>query len=234
MEIKLFTIPNIITLMNLVSGSMAVIIALTTGNMLHAALCIVLAAVFDFFDGFAARLLKQTSPLGVQLDSLADIVSFGLAPSVMLYATYNTLSPALVQGFSLAPVALILVAFSALRLAKFNIDTTQTTEFVGMPTPAAALFAAPTMAIIQTKGIQMPSEVIVVIAVVLALLLISPVRMFSLKFHGFGWAENKLRYSFLVVSVAMIAAMPTLSVPAIIVLYTFISVVRHFACSKSR
>ena len=179
MKPRYFTIPNLLTLSNLFCGSLAVLSAFG-GNLERSFWLIVLAAVFDFCDGFAARLLKQYSPLGGELDSLADIVSFGLAPSAVVYAIYCTAvcEPA---GLPLADaagtgvgawryVAFIIVLLSALRLARFNVDTEQTSEFIGMPTPACAIFFASTGYLFARgmfTGFDM--RLILIVAVVMAL-----------------------------------------------------------------
>ena len=138
MKIKLFTLPNILTLCNLLCGAAAAVAALRFDNLQWPLLFIVAAAVFDFLDGFAARLFKSYSPLGKELDSLADCVSFGFAPSAILLNIYETSGGEGPWGY----LVFILAAFSALRLAKFNIDENQSTQFIGMPTPAAALLVA--------------------------------------------------------------------------------------------
>ena len=140
MKIKLFTIPNLLTLSNLFCGSVAVVSALVWGDLKLAFGLMVLAAVFDFFDGFAARLLNQSSPIGLQLDSLADDISFGLAPAAIMYSLYQWMPGIwLPEGYP-GLVVFVFTACAALRLAKFNIDETQHTEFCGLPTPANALF----------------------------------------------------------------------------------------------
>lgn len=227
MKIRLFTVPNMLTLANLLCGCVAVIFALVHHAYATAFWLIVAAAVFDFLDGFAARLLKQTSPLGVQLDSLADDVTFGLAPAVVMYdlyvhsASYYNLN-AEVMGW-MKYLVLIIAAFSVLRLAKFNIDTTQTTEFEGLPTPANALMLM-SLAMLEESGrVVLYQEHILLISVAAALLLISPIRMFALKFKSFGIKGNELRYAFIVASVAMIICITAYSVLAIIVLYIAVS-----------
>lgn len=223
MKIRLFTIPNFITLANLLCGCAAVVAALRYGDPTTAFLLLVAAAVCDFFDGFAARLLKSYSPLGVQLDSLADMVSFGLAPASILFTLASQSRPEVgVWAFA----AYLLAAFSALRLAKFNIDETQTSEFCGLPTPAAALFAA-ALGLLRDRGeLLLPGWAYVAAAVVLALLLVSPVRMFALKFHGFGWRGNELRYGFILFSAVLLALLQWFAVPVIILSYIVVSTVR--------
>lgn len=225
MKIRLFTIPNILTLLNLACGANAAVRALVFGDLTGAFLWIVLAAVFDFFDGFVARLLKESSPIGVQLDSLADDISFGFAPAAVLYALYMRVSGAWL-GDNAGLIVFVVSAFAALRLAKFNIDDTQHTEFCGLPTPAATLLCASVGMLAEVRGWVVSREAIAVLAVVVALLMISPIRMFSLKFSGFGWRGNEVRYLFLAVSVIAIAVLRPCAIPFIIVLYISISTVR--------
>ena len=227
MKIRLFTVPNMLTLANLLAGSVAVIFTLVYHAYETAFWLIVAAAIFDFLDGFAARLLKQTSPLGVQLDSLADDVTFGLAPAVVMYDLYVHSSSyynlnAEVMGW-MKYVVLIIAAFSVLRLAKFNIDTTQSTEFEGLPTPANALMLMSLAVLAETGRVVLYQEHILLISVAASLLLISPIRMFALKFKSFGIKGNELRYGFIVAALLMIILMPAYALLAIIVLYIVIS-----------
>lgn len=230
MKIRLFTLPNMLTLGNLVAGVLALIVTLTEHDYTMALWLIIIAAVFDFFDGFAARLLKQQSPLGVQLDSLADDVTFGVVPAVVMYDLYAHSSSLFALDATmmhyLGYVTLIIAAFSVLRLAKFNIDTTQSAEFSGLPTPANALMLLSLAALEQQGSVVLSQEHILVISVATALLLISPIRMFALKFKGFGWRGNELRYSFILVSLLLIIFLTTYSILAIIVLYIVVSTLR--------
>lgn len=234
MKIRLFTLPNMLTLANLCAGAAAVIFALQYHAYETAFWLIIAAAVCDFFDGFAARLLGQTSPLGVQLDSLADDISFGLAPAAVMYdlyihsTSYYDLSADVMEPLRF--VVLIIAAFSALRLAKFNIDTTQTTEFEGLPTPANALMLMSLATLVEQGEVAISQEHILLIAVAASLLLISPIRMFALKFKGFGLRGNMLRYGFLTVALLIIIFVPTYSVLAIIVLYIVLSTLRWLCC----
>jgi CDP-diacylglycerol--serine O-phosphatidyltransferase len=219
-----------LTLGNLVCGASAAIALLAHGDFVLAFWLVVASAIFDFFDGFAARLLKSTSAIGVQLDSLADMVSFGLVPAVAMFCWYNNANQATQLPENViaigAYLTLIIVAFSALRLAKFNIDDTQHTEFCGLPTPANGLFCLSLAMLASTDTLALPKEVILVISVVMACLLISPIRMFALKFKGFGWRGNEIRYSFIALCVALIASFTKFAVPAIILLYVVISAIR--------
>lgn len=227
MKIRLFTIPNIITLANLMSGVAATIVTLQHHNYTLALALVVLAAVFDFFDGFVARLLNQQSPLGVQLDSLADDVTFGLVPAVVMFDMYNHTSSycgctSPIMGY-LGYITLIIAAFSVLRLAKFNIDTTQSTEFSGLPTPANALLLLSLAMLFEQGNIMLYQEHILLISVAMSLLLISPIRMFALKFKGFGWRGNQMRYIFILTSLLIIIIATRYSVVIIITLYIVVS-----------
>ena len=219
-----------LTLANLLSGCAAIIFTLQYHAYETAFWLIVAAAVFDFLDGFAARLLKQTSPLGVQLDSLADDVTFGLAPAVVMYdlyinsTSYYGLDPEIMGWLKWG--VLIIAAFSVLRLAKFNIDTTQSAEFEGLPTPANALMLMSLAVLAETGKVVLHQEIILVIALAASLLLISPIRMFAFKFKSFGIKGNELRYGFIVAALALIIFVPAYSLLAIIVLYIALSTLR--------
>ena len=238
MKIRLFTVPNMLTLANLLAGCAAIVFTLQYHAYETAFWLIIAAAVFDFLDGFAARLLKQTSPLGVQLDSLADDVTFGLAPAILMYdlynpsATYYGLAPE-VMGW-LKWGVLIIAAFSVLRLAKFNIDTTQSAEFEGLPTPANALMLMSLAVLAETGKVVLHQEAILLISLAASLLLISPIRMFALKFKSFGIKGNELRYGFIVAAIVLIILVPAYSLLAIIVLYIALSTLRWAFMRKSQ
>lgn len=238
MKIRLFTIPNLLTLSNLLCGSFAVVSALVYGNLTWAFWLIVIAAVFDFFDGFVARLLKCPSPIGVELDSLADMISFGFAPAAVLFVLYG-LAPAgypVSEGLATAGhyAVFILTAFSALRLAKFNVDETQHAEFCGLPTPACTLFCVSLGLLHATEGLVLGKMPILLVALVMSMLLVSPIRMFALKFAGFGWRGNELRYGFILVSVVLLVLLQAKAVPVIILLYIVMSTVRWMLMLRNR
>ena len=228
MKVRFFTIPNLLTLSNLMCGTFAALAALVYDNLEWAVWFVILAAVFDYFDGFAARLLRQSSPIGVQLDSLADMISFGFVPAAVLYAmTTRTMGEEqTLLRYAYAVASFLLAAFSALRLAKFNIDDSQHEEFCGLPTPANALFFTSLGLISARTGFDFGGEWLICIMPLMAWLLISPVRMFSLKFKGFGWRGNEIRYLFLALCVALIAILQLYSIPTIILLYILVSAVR--------
>ena len=236
MKIKLFTVPNIITLGNLLCGCLSIVASLVVGDFKLALIFIVASAVCDFFDGFTARLLRQYSDIGVQLDSLADMVSFGVAPSAIVYAfaaqaTTHFALPAVVAE-CLVYVPFIMAAFSALRLAKFNIDETQHETFEGLPTPANALFCASLVFAVVSSGKSIDVEWLALMSVVMALLLVSPIRMFSFKLKSLAWSKNKSQYIFLALAIVALLTLGVYSVPTIIVLYIVISTVGWLFCKK--
>ncbi|WP_418425486.1 CDP-diacylglycerol--serine O-phosphatidyltransferase [Alistipes sp.] len=230
MKIKLFTIPNLLTLSNLLCGSVAAVSALVWGNLTLAFGLMILAAVFDFFDGFVARLLNQSSPIGLQLDSLADDITFGFLPAAVMYVLYQRMPGVWLPEGNLGLFVFAFTAFAALRLAKFNIDDTQRSEFCGLPSPAAAMLCASLGLLAECYGMTLHRETVLAVAVIVGLLMISNVRMFALKFHGFGWKGNELRYTFMIVSALMAAVLRGYAVPLIIVLYILISLVRGLVC----
>lgn len=222
-------IPNAITCCNLLSGCISCVMAME-GNFVLALTFIVLGAVFDFFDGMVARLLKVSSPLGVQIDSLADDITFGFAPSFMIFTYMQglTLPEYLMPIADIFPYTSFLVAaFSALRLAKFNIDKRQTSTFIGLPTPANALFWA---SLIVGYG-QFISELnygwllMSGLIILSCYLLVAEIPMFSMKIKYFAWRANKIRYSFLIISAPMLLLGFGAAVP-IISLYVAISVLK--------
>lgn len=223
-------IPNTLTCCNLIAGCVATFFAFQA-RFEVALLFIVIGAVFDFFDGFAARLLHVASPIGKELDSLADDVTFGFAPAAIVFSLLRILYPATSAGFQpamLLPYAAFLIAAcSALRLAKFNLDERQTTSFIGLPTPANALFwAALAVGLSQSPWLLAPWMPVALLAgiVLSCFLLVSELPMFALKFKHFGWRGNALRYSFVVVSAALLAVWGLTGFAAVIVLYIVCSV----------
>lgn len=212
-----------ITCLNLLSGCVAVIFALS-GNFLAVVLCVALSAFFDFCDGLAARLLQAYSPMGKELDSLADLVSFGLVPALMCY---NTLPASLPQAYQwVAYLCLMISVFAALRLAKFNIDDTQATTFKGLPVPANALWWLGAVQLLMDR----PQDAIVVWLFVASIplfsyLMVSNIPMFSLKFKGLGWQGNELRYIMLLLSVVLIAWQGIAGLAPVIGLYILLSLI---------
>ncbi len=201
-------IPNTLTCLNLFSGCIASVMAFEA-NYNWALTFIVISAVFDFFDGMCARLFHAPSPIGKELDSLADDVSFGVAPSIIVFSLLRGASyPVWLSGIQdyIPYFAFIISIFSALRLAKFNIDERQTSIFIGLPTPANALFWAAVATkyheLIQQGGIWLAALLILVL--VFSLLMVAEFPMFALKLKSFSWGENKIRYIFLAVSIPLL------------------------------
>lgn len=230
-KIKYFTVPNIFTLGNLTCGAVAVMLAFGSMDIRTAFWLIVAGAILDFFDGFVARLLKQYSAIGKQLDSLADMVTFGIAPAAIIYLTMRQAAGADGWEYYLPWLAFAIPICSALRLAKFNIDESQGDSFVGLPTPANAIFFA-SIGYLSTSGIDFGIYGLAAATVIMSWLMISPVRMFALKFKGFGWHGNGLRYVFMLLSAAALAVLRIEALPLIIGAYILVSVVTHFTCKK--
>jgi len=214
-------IPNSITCLNLICGVFA-IIAASQFQFKHTAYAIALAAVFDFLDGFAARLLNAKSLIGKDLDSLADIVSFGVAPalSVFFYLSSQT-APDFPCADWLPFTALLIPVFSAIRLARFNHDDSQTDTFRGLATPANALFFTFLIAFYQPDF-----TLLVILVFIFSILLNLPVRMFSLKFKNLKFRENAEKFIFLALSLMLIVFFLQKAVPLIISLYVLMSVTK--------
>lgn len=235
-------IPNVATSLNLVSGFVSILLCME-GNLALASWFIFLAAVFDFFDGFLARLLKAYSELGKQLDSLADAISFGIAPALLFFKIFQIFFEMKYGVFTydglmiyekivlLSPALLVVTA--ALRLGKFNIDQRQETFFIGLPTPATGIFTASYMLIVlenlnNVLGTYLSHPVFLLFLILLfSSLMISEIPMFSLKFHTSGWKENRLRYVFLGISVILVIGFKLYAIPVIILGYIIISAGSH-------
>lgn len=218
-------IPNSITCLNLLSGCFACIFAFQ-GQYDWVALCIGLSALFDFLDGMAARLLHAYSPLGKELDSLADLISFGLAPGLMVMhlMAYNSTFHGMAEYQSWwALSALLIPVFSALRLAKFNIDTRQTTSFIGLPVPANALFWIGICQAVLRMENPVCGYAIVALVIIFSLLLVSEIPMFSLKFKNLKWKENYLRYLIIAVAAICLISLGLAGLAATIGLYIVLS-----------
>lgn len=221
-------IPNTITCCNLISGCIATYWAFNSEYEL-ALLFIVIGAVFDFFDGMTARLLHVSSPIGKELDSLADDITFGFAPSAIIfswlsgYHFHELPSPI---AFLMPFTAFIMAAFSALRLAKFNLDERQSMGFIGLPTPANALFWG---SLIVGAGQFLTSSPIYIygtIAVMLlfSYLLIAELPMFALKFKTWGWKGNEVKYIFLLTCIPLLIIFKVSGLAIIIAWYALLSV----------
>lgn len=248
---KLFSIPNLLTLGNLACGCLAIVFAFQ-GNLVWVAYLVGIAAVLDFLDGFVARALKQFSPIGKELDSLADMVTFGVVPGVVMFQmmrqgcamgegkVWDDLSriEGGFLGYPLALVAFLITLFSALRLAKFNVDTRQSDSFIGVPTPANSIFVCSFPLIMAAHNNPfgeflfplrnlLSLEVLIPVTVVMSFLLISEIPLFALKFKSFKWKGNEIRYSFLAAAVIMLILLKYIALPLIIILYILLSIVNN-------
>lgn len=252
-------IPNAITCCNLLCGCLAIVQAFD-GKLVYAAYFVGMAAIFDFFDGFAARMLRVTSPIGKDLDSLADMVTFGVVPGIMMHkllalSFFNAVfsskadasvtlryTPELLQRQELISyIPFIIIIFSAIRLAKFNNDTRQTTSFIGLPTPANAILICSFPLILAFGNSPLASDVIenpyflIIASVVLSMFLIAEIPLFALKFRTFSWVGNRTRYIFLIVSVVLLILFRFTGIPLIILLYVLMSInSNYFAKRKER
>ena len=221
-------IPNTITCCNLLSGCVATMYAFE--DMYPFAFAFIIAgAVFDFFDGLTARALKVSSPIGKELDSLADVITFGFAPAAMVFSWLRECSDVhldMLAAFVMPFAAFLLTAFSALRLAKFNVDERQTSSFIGLPTPANALFWG---------GLVLGSHDIIVVnpygwMLILSLvalfsyLLVAEIPMFSLKFKSLAWKANRIVYIFLLVSLVLLIVLGLNGLSAVIGWYIILSI----------
>jgi len=227
-------LPNLITLLNLLAGCFAVV-AVSNGALTQASWWIILALFLDLLDGAMARLLNATSDIGKQLDSLADVVSFGVAPGFILY---TLLSNALGIHYPdagnmqyLAYTGFLLPLFSALRLARFNIDPGQEKEFIGLPTPASALMVLSIPITINCTLVVIPwlngflnhPVGLIVISVALSVLMVAPIRLFSLKISNLYWKYNRSRYILIVSAIALFFSFRFASIPFILLLYIILS-----------
>ena len=219
-------IPNAITCCNLLSGCIAIVMALY--GSAYSLLFFLLGAAFDFFDGMAARQLGVQSPIGKELDSLADIVTFGVAPATMLYSEMKVMTGEdphilhVILPFS----SFLMVAFSALRLAKFNIDERQTASFLGLPTPANALFWASLLVGLGGRAAHLHYLMYVFAAIVIisCWLMVSEIPMFALKFKHWGWRGNEVKYIFLITCIPILLFFRTTGIAIIIAWYVVLSV----------
>jgi len=230
-------IPNIITSLNLLSGIIALFYAVF-GQLEFAGLFVVFGIGFDFFDGFAARLLNVQGELGKQLDSMADMVTSGVVPGIIMFqlllrATSNSSIETIFElgTFEIIPfIGLLIIVASAYRLAKFNIDTRQSDSFIGLPTPANTLLIVSLSWIIAYSDLDFFTSllknpyILVGITVVCSYLLNAEIPLFALKFKNYSWKDNGYKFVFLAVSVALLVTMQFIAVPLIILLYVLISV----------
>ena len=229
-------IPNLITSTNLLVGCISISFAFQ-GNILFASILIFVAGVLDFLDGVAARVLHAYSDIGKMLDSLADVVSFGVAPSFILFRLLNTCIHPANSGFNLdssnwieyiIPCTAFLIAiFSAFRLAKFTIDDRQSSSFIGLPTPANAFLIASLPFIFHDnsflQGLFLQTYVLIPLIFILSILLISDIPMISLKFKSLAYKDNKSRYLLLISSFILLLFLKFSAIPLIFLIYFIIS-----------
>lgn len=224
-------IPNAITCCNLFCGCIATYWAFQ-GNYQWALLFIVIGNVFDFFDGMTARLLHVSSPIGKELDSLADDITSGIAPAAIAFSLFKEVR---YPGF-LLPIAdympytaFLIAVFSALRLAKFNLDTRQSVSFIGMPTPANALFwgslAIGAHEFLLSEAFN--AVYLFVLVVIMSLLLVAELPMFALKFKDLSWGHNRVKYIFLVVSIPLLLCLQFSGFAIVILWYILLSLIAY-------
>jgi CDP-diacylglycerol--serine O-phosphatidyltransferase len=232
-------IPNFITGLGLLSGCISIAYS-TGGDLKRAVIFILIAALFDFVDGWIARMLNSVSEFGKQLDSLADVISFGVAPSFILYklmvfslvessTRFNIAEPGFLQTIVLSSSFLVAV-FAALRLARFNIDASQKESFRGLPTPGAALLIASFGFIIDQRNLSIEPVLLklwflIAFMLVVCWLMVSGIRMFSLKFKNYSLKDNALRYLILLVSAVLIIVFGIPGIFPVILLYILLSLI---------
>lgn len=230
--------------MNLFSGCLS-IVASVEGYPVWSGIFIFIAAGFDFFDGFAARLLKATSSIGKELDSLADLISFGLAPSFIVFGFLKSVllinhienDDFIWSNILILATPFLITLFSALRLAIFNIDERQTTEFIGMPTPANAIFFAWLPILLSNYDLTafylvLNLKTLIIVTIIHSLMLVAPFPLFSLKVKSLKWEKNKIRYVFLIISIFLVFALKMYSIPVIIWLYILTGIISYFTAKQ--
>jgi CDP-diacylglycerol--serine O-phosphatidyltransferase len=234
-------LPNALTSCNLFSGCIAAVM-IFRNHLEYAAYFIFLSAFFDLLDGMVARRVSSNSAFGKELDSLADAVSFGFIPGAMMFkllqlSNISTVfhSELLIRGLQFFPF--IITVFSALRLAKFNLDTRQSNSFIGLPTPACTLFIVSFPLILnQLPGrfehIILNPYFIIVTSVILSFLLVSEIPLFSMKFKTFMFRENIFQYLLLILSVIIFPVFLFASIPIVIILYILLSIIQNSLKSK--
>lgn len=227
-------IPNFLTCCNLLCGSLGILYFLgfsghiLTDKLIGPAYFVWAACIFDFLDGFSARLLKAHSPIGKELDSLADIVSFGLLPTFVMHSLLgSSLNLWGYQAEWLPYLAFLIIVCSALRLAIFNVDESQSNSFRGLPTPANALFitALPFLLPFGQYGARylFSPIALTIVTVVFSLLMVSRVELFALKFKSLKWSANPLQFIFLILSIILVATLKAVAIPFIIIMYILLS-----------
>ena len=224
-------IPNAITCCNLVSGCLSILF-LTQNMPVKAALMIFVAGLFDFLDGFTARLLKVHSPIGADLDSLSDVVSFGVAPGFIMYWLMSRsfdLPQWCIAGIKVLPcLAFLLTVFSAIRLARFNVDETQKTSFRGIPAPGMAIFIASLpLALSQVHHLKdgaLSYWACIGITLIFSFMMVSRLRFFSFKMKSAKWKGNEVRWIFLLIALVSFVIFKWLALPFVMILYIMLSI----------
>ena len=220
-------IPNAITCLNLATGSIGCIYVIQ-GDYHQAFYFIIIAAIFDFFDGMVARLLGVQSPIGKELDSLADMVSFGLLPALYLVMAIDSCNPP--YGY-VKYFGILVAIFSALRLAKFNLDTRQSDQFIGLPTPANAVMIT-SLSFLPTSWI-IDCYTFIIFTIICCFLMIMEIPLIALKFRGLGWKSNQWRFSLIGVVLVLLAVFKFAALPFLIPSYLFMSIFGNLVGSKS-
>ena len=219
-------IPNLLTCGNLFSGCIGIVYAFN-GDLKTVAFFVIISGIFDFFDGFAARLLHVKSDIGKELDSLADVISFGFLPGVIMFQLLKLNSP---NDF-LPYAGFIIPVFSALRLAKFNIDIRQTEDFIGLNTPMNTFFIISLPYLIDDEAWLSNVYVLLGIILIVSYLLISELKLFSMKINNLKWEPNKYKFIFLIMSFVLLAFLKFAALPIILILYILFSQI-HFKYSQ--
>lgn len=229
---KLFTIPNFLTLGNLFAGCLSILYL--TGhfgddsvNIATAVMILmILSLVFDFLDGMVARAMKISSEIGLQLDSMADMVSFGVVPGIMMMQMLEKTDEQSISG--LAFFGFLITLFSALRLAKFNIDTEQSTYFKGLATPANTILIFSLFWLLANQGAiinqYLDNVLLCAVTVITSLMLISNLPLFSFKLKGLAWKDNDFKYIFVIICIILLLLFKIAAIPFILLLYIFISI----------
>ena len=236
--LSLFSLPNILTLINLFFGCMAVVF-LFNYQIEWVPYCVLASLVADFLDGFAARFTKSASDVGKELDSLADVVSFGVVPGAIIFHLLFLKFESAEVPYSFLRIylysspAFIITLFAALRLAKFNLDTRQGDGFIGLATPAAALFVVGLLLIFLNNSFGLAplvytGKVLYGTIGLLSVLMLAEIPMFGFKFKSFGWKGNELRYLFIILSMVLLATLKFAAISLIIILYIILSIALKF------
>ena len=237
------SIPNIFTLLNLLSGTIAVIFAVQ-GQLVIAAYLVFLGIFFDFFDGFFARLLNVQGELGKQLDSLADVVTSGVVPGIVLFQLLKSKNAIEIFNTEIVSwqtneveflpfIGLAVTLAAAYRLAKFNIDERQTSSFIGLPTPAAALVVLSLPLILEYSAFETASVIIqnkwflILLTAILCYLMNAEIPLFSLKFKNYTWKDNKVKFIFIILTAILLVIFQFIAIPLVILLYVFISLLTN-------